>query len=240
MIKMGEITCRIPSNGIKPEILYCTEPEGYKLDQWTVSIELIVAAVTVLLFIVAYRTLRQMKDDSDRQWNSMQTQLAAQDRNTQETIAANSTLAREEQHALRLIEHLQAIRSTQMKTLDLEEDLLEAESKVSITWMAWSMFLGPDKKDFLKLTQGYSDDFSAVSRHIKTMLQANRLGELTDAQLKAAVDRWGDLGGNYIGNLSHWQMHPAQRDEKERNIRSNWDLMRASFPNVLFKEAPVG
>ena len=71
MIKMGEITCRIPSNGIKSEILYCTEPEGLKLDIWTVTASWATALLTLGLLVaavltarVAIRTLKQMEHDS--------------------------------------------------------------------------------------------------------------------------------------------------------------------------------
>lgn len=71
MIKMGEITCRIPSNGVKPEILYCTEPEGLRLDVWTTTAAWATAFLTLGLLVAAVlaaraaiSTLRQMKKDS--------------------------------------------------------------------------------------------------------------------------------------------------------------------------------
>lgn len=57
MITMGEITCRIPSNGIKLEILYCAEPQGYRLDIWAAGSNLATAVITGLLFLVALGAL---------------------------------------------------------------------------------------------------------------------------------------------------------------------------------------
>lgn len=74
MIQAGEIECRIPSNGIKPDHLFCTEPAALRLDIWTVTGSWVTALATIGLFVaavwtarVAIGTLRQMKRDSEAQ-----------------------------------------------------------------------------------------------------------------------------------------------------------------------------
>lgn len=74
MIQAGEIQCRIPSNGVKLDHLFCTEPEALRLDIWTVTGSWVTALATVGLVIaaiwtawVAIGTLRQMRRDSEAQ-----------------------------------------------------------------------------------------------------------------------------------------------------------------------------
>lgn len=236
MIKMGEITCRIPSNGIKPEILYCTEPERMRLDIWAIGIDLFMAGLTVLLFAVAYWTLKQMKKDSAAQWKSVQQQLVTQERIAHETAATQRDLAREQHQTQLLITHLKSIRSMQLKARKIDADMIEAISEVTITWAAWSMFLTEDQKGFLELTQEYSDDLSKVTMYIRTGTRMLHRNETTEAALRPALKLWGDLVGNYIGNLSKWQAMPEQRQEKEHNIRFNLQEMRDAFADVLAQE----
>lgn len=246
MIKMGEIACRIPSNGVKPEILYCTEPEGYKLDHWNATSSAIIALFTVILclvaigaLIVARRTLNQMRDDSEKQWKSVEEQLEAQGELTRGTIEADRQLARDQHQTELLITHLQAVRTMQIRAGDVDVDMTESYSDVSITWAAWSMFLDEDD-EMTTLTQQYSDDVVTVTKYVHGLIGLVRAGELADESIQESVDGWGEIVAKYIANLLKWQAFPDKRATKVENIRWNLNYMRVGFNSLFDKGAKVG
>lgn len=233
MIKMGEITCRIPSNGIKSEILYCTEPEGYKLDQWTVSIDLVVAVLTVLLFVVAYRTLKQMKRDSAEQWKSVKKQLDSQAKLATGAAAANRKLAKEQQQMQALTGYVHAIRDLRVGHKQTIEDFSVSKTHMSIAWFTWSMFLHDGQESFLKLTQEYTGDLGKLAAHVHEINIGHQAGGVDADSYLAILDAYATFVGNYIANLGAWQASDAKKADSERAIRETLDLMRRTFKHVF-------
>lgn len=247
MIKMGEITCRIPSNGIKPEILYCTEPEGMRLDIWGVGIDLSMAVLTAFLFIIAALalgtakgTLKRMQIDGDRQWDTINEQISEQDRIARDAAKANRELAREQHQTELLVTHVMAIRNLQMLTRDPNSDLVVGLSDLSISWATWSMYLHGRHSVLLQLTQNYLDSMSAASQLVHDQIKKFYGGEITEDGLGPIVQKLGDLTGNYIGNLTVWQASEEQRQEKERNIRINLYEMNRFYGMPTQKEQANG
>ncbi|WP_434619692.1 hypothetical protein [Arthrobacter sp. A5] len=72
---LGEITCQLSDNGVKSGILYCNEPEAYRLAEWTAAGSTLTAIATIALVVAAIwagrtalNTLKQQQKDSYAAW----------------------------------------------------------------------------------------------------------------------------------------------------------------------------
>lgn len=248
MIKMGEIACRIPSNGIKPEILYCTEPEGMRLDIWAVSSNIATALLTLLLLLAALGALRtakntlgQMQIDSEAQWETVRVQLNKQAQLAEEAQIASRQLARDQQQAQLLIEYLTAMHAMQLgssNSSDDSYDMVKGWLEASLRWAAWSMYLHGEHDDFRKLTKKYSDVFGDICNFLYSYSRGEERAKPHNEVVKL-LNAMANSFHKHLHHLTAWQAADQERPAYEKLVARNLAVLEIEFASIRSQGAPA-
>ncbi len=193
---MGEITCRLSENAIKPGILYCNEPEAYRLAEWTASGSVITAVATIILAVFAIAA-----------WRSSVRNLKDMERHNQQSIEASQDIALESRQIAFLADYSAALIEMADHVLIQERDIEANLLRVTTTWAAWSMSLFRFDREFRELTGQWNSFIKRLAYEIHTDFAAKPIYAASNQQWLIGMI------GQYTGNLQAWQVDPGRRSE---------------------------
>lgn len=205
---MGEITCKLAADAIKPTILYCNEPEAFRLDEWTLGAGWVTAVGTVALavfaiaaWIVSRRTIKMMREQIDDQKTA-----------TVNVIKADRQLAMDSRQELLLAEYCSDLLRLGNAAGDIDMDLTPLTSATTTTWMNWGMHMFRIDSEFRALTGEWNVHFNSECEQLTHLVRFEK-DYPSGVNLEAASEGLKTNIGSYIGNIQIWQTDPARRPE---------------------------
>ena len=215
----GEITCRLSENGIKPGILYCNEPEAYRLSEWSLGAAWATALFTVVLAIMAWRAWRTSQSALKATLDQLQiTQdLAKEDRKERASMASRENLAKHLTAWSAVRHSFDAARSAYLRSNTSElsrsakAEFRNCLQEVEATGMVWRM-LHADQKSQLEGGRQWSQLIVKAAQ-----LEVIGEGESGDS---AAARRGAILSsmGRMLELFQLWETDEETRPETSRKI----------------------
>lgn len=208
MRTMGEITCQLSENAIKPGLLYCSEPEAYRFEEWSLGYGWVTAIGTVALAIFAIaawmtsrHTLRMMREQIDEQRTA-----------TENAIKADRQLAMDGRQELLLAEYCTDLLRLGNVAGNTDIDLTAFTSATTTAWMNWGMHMFRIDDEFRTLTGEWNMHFNSECRVLAELI-AFETDYPSGLDLQANVDSFRTIIGSYIGHIQIWQTDPDRRAE---------------------------
>lgn len=206
---MGEISCRLNADAIKPTILYCTEPAAYMHEESVATAAWATAVATALLAVFAFAAWLSSRNTL----KLMREQLDAQKRDAETAIEASRQLAMDTKQDSLLADYSVALLDLADGAGKPETDIKLLQSRITRSWMAWAMHLFRNDRDFRQLTAEWNEHFVG---ECEALAEIKDDGEDSSAHATLIFLHSVNIRNNmssYIGNLQVWQTTEEQRPE---------------------------
>lgn len=215
----GEITCRLSENGVKPGVLYCNEPEAYRLSEWTLGAAWATAIFTLVLAIMAWRAWRTSQAALKAALDQLQTteDLAKEDRKERASMASRESLAKHltawsaVRHSFDAACNAYLRSSTSEHLRRTKAELRNCLQEAEATGMVWRM-LHSDQKSHLEGAKQWSQ---LISKSVR--LEATGQG---GPNVSAGARRGAIISslGRMLDLFQLWETDEETRPETSRKI----------------------